>query len=210
MKLVETEEQTDLWNKFVLDGDLNALSKIYFQNYDVLYSYGMKISSDKQIVEDAIQNMFISVIKSRKNISEVKNLVGYLVSSFRHQLVADINSYNKTIHTEQFPENRFDYFYSPEQNISENEHFELLQKIIKQTVEKLSSKQQEMIYLRFEKGISYEEISKMFNISIDSCYKSIYRSIKTIRIEVENKLRKEGNIILWFLFKLSMQSSPKH
>lgn len=190
MKALKNNDQIEVWNQFILDGNQNALSQLYFHYYDLLFDYGLKRTSDKQLVEDAIQDIFINFIKLRESIGSVKNLTGYLISTFRRQLFLEHKKQKKTIPTEQLPEEHFDYFKSPEQDIAEAENMERLHSTINQCISKLTDKQREIIFLRFEREISYEEIAETLNISVESCYKSTYRSIKTIRSEVEKILGK--------------------
>ena len=203
MNMLKDNEKTETWNEFIHDGNLDALSKIYYHYYDQLFTYGHKHSSNKQLIEDTIQNIFLNLIKFRKNIGHVKNITGYLISSFRRQLFLDLEEQKRTVLTGQLPEESFDYFKNTGQDISDKENFEQILSTIKQCIGTLTDKQQEIIFLRFESGISYEEISEMLHISVDSCYKSVYRSVKTIRSEVEKILGKGGNIILLFLSKLT-------
>ncbi len=95
MKIVNDNGLNDSWNQFIHDGNLDELSKIYFHFYDMLFTYGMKHTSDRQAVEDSIHDVFLNLIKLRKNIGEVKNLTGYLLSSFRRQLFADTDKQKK-------------------------------------------------------------------------------------------------------------------
>ncbi len=192
----------DFWNKFILDGNLEALSQIYFKYYDLLFDYGQRHIFDRQLVEDVIQDVFINLIDTRKSIGIVRNLNGYLFSTFRRQLFLNVNKQKKSILTEKFPEEHFEYFKSQEQDILQNENKEQLYSTVQHCIEKLSDKQREIIFLRFEREISYEEIALTLNISVDSCYKSTYRSIKIIRSEVEKVLGKQANIILLFLCRL--------
>lgn len=203
MKELKNNYQIDDWNQFIRDGNLDALSKVYFHNYDLLYTYGLKCTDDKRMVEDAIQDVFINLIKSRKCIGDVKNLVGYLIITFRRKLFLDLNKQKRILLTDQLPEEQFEFFKGTDLDFSENENLERIHLIIKQCIGNLSSKQQEIIFLRFENGISYEEIAKILQISVDSCYKSVYRSIKAIRNDVEKILGKGGNIILLVLAKLA-------
>jgi len=198
MKILNDVKLNETWNQFINGGNLDSLSLIYSHYYDLLFAYGLKHTQDKQAVEDAIQNVFISLIKFRKTIDDVKNLSGYLISAFRRQLFLDHNKQTKTIVTDHIPEENFDFFKSPEQDISDKEDQEKIYLIIKNCVSNLTSKQQEIIYLRFESGISYEEIAQMLHITVDSCYKSVYRSVRAIRSDVEKILGKGGNLILWF------------
>lgn len=203
MKELKNNYQIDDWNQFIRDGNLDALSKVYFHNYDLLFTYGLKCTDDKRMVEDAIQDVFINLIKSRKSIGDVKNLVGYLIITFRRKLFLDLNKQKRILLTDQLPEEQFEFFKGTDLDFSENENLERIHLIIKQCIGNLSSKQQEIIFLRFENGISYEEIAKILQISVDSCYKSVYRSIKAIRNDVEKILGKGGNIILLVLAKLA-------
>lgn len=206
IKMLKDMTQIELWNKFISDANMEALSQIYFHYYDLLFDYGQKHTSDKQLVEDTVQEVFINLIKHRKNIGIVKSLDAYLISAFRRQLFLDLNKQKKTILTERLPEEHFDYFKSPNQDISEGENMERLHSTIKQCISKLTDKQREIIFLRFEREISYEEIAETLNISVDSCYKLTYRTIKTIRSEVEKILGKGANIFLLILFRTHYRS----
>lgn len=197
MKIIRNNSRNDSWDGFISDGNLDALSRIYFQYYDQLFSYGLKHSFDKQTVEDSIQNVFLNLIKFRKNIGEVKNLTGYLLTSFRRQLFADAGKQKNMILSEQLPEEKFDFFKSQDYEITEKENLETVLRTINRCIDKLSSRQREILYLKFHVGITYEEIAGMLNISVDSCYKSIYRSVKSIRGELE-KITEDGDFFILF------------
>ena len=197
MRELKNKPQTKFWNQFIQDGNRDALSQIYFLYYDFLFDYGLKHTSDKQAVEDVIQETFVSMIRHRKSIGIVRNLSGYLITTFRNQLFLDLKKQRKTILTEQMPEEQFDYFREPDQDITDKENLEQLYLTIRQCIAKLTSRQQEIIFLRFEREISYEEIANVMNISVDSCYKSVHRAIKTVRSEAEKILGNRTDIILW-------------
>jgi RNA polymerase sigma factor (sigma-70 family) len=196
---MRADDQLKEWDRFIHDGNLDSLSVVYFHFYDLLFTYGMKHTSDKQSVEDAIQDVFMTLIKSRKKIGIVQNQSGYLISSFRRQLFANLNKQKNIVVTNTLHTEHFEYLKSDDQDRTDGEISDQLNSIVHECIGKLPSKQQEIFFLRFENGISYEEIAGMLHISIDSCYKSVYRSIKTIRIEVRKKTDKSGNIILLFI-----------
>ena len=51
--------------------------------------------------------------------------------------------------------------------------------------------------------ISYEEIAQIMDISIDSCYKTVYRAIKTIREEAEKIMNIPDSLVFFILSNLS-------
>ncbi len=200
-KLQELQEltQSEIWNQFIEDGDEKSLSQIYLRNYDLLYDYGMRYTSDVEVVEDSIQEVFISILKYRKKIGLVRNIQGYLISSFRRQLFLNLNEKKKTISMEQLPEGSFDYFKNPDTDTSDKEEKEFLHATINECVDNLTNKQKEILYLRFEQNIPYDEIATILNISVDSCYKSIYRTIKAIRVAVEKRIINSGRFFMNFV-----------
>lgn len=201
MKLPLNKNYTEIWDNFIGQDNREALSLIYFDHYDLLFNFGLKHTNDRQIVEDSIQNTFSYFLNVRKKLGKVHNVPGYLFMSFRRQLFLDIKKQRKSIHTLELPENHFGYFSNPEQDKADEEDENLLRSVVRECIRNLSAKQQEIIYLRYECGLSYEDISEMLDITIESCHKSIYRSIKAIRAGAQKIQKMEERLILFFLNK---------
>ena len=56
----EREYWQGIWEKFKY-GDQKAFEIIYNEYVDVLFAYGSKITCDKSLVEDSIQDLFIDI-----------------------------------------------------------------------------------------------------------------------------------------------------
>lgn len=199
MDLLYNSNQLEDWNQFIHEGNLDALSRIYFHYYDLLFTYGLKITSDRQIVEDSIQNIFFKCIKSRKNITAVRSLSGYLISSFRRELFNNLEGKRKILLTADITSERFDYYQIQESDSIDKIELEKLHVVVKQCVGNLSPKQQEILFLRFESEVSYEEIAQMMDISVDSCYKAVYRAVKAIREEAELIISNANGLVLFVI-----------
>ena len=65
---------------------MRSLGLIYNNYFDLLYNYGKKFHFENQLIEDAIQNVFINLIKAQKRLDWVDNLTSYLFYSFRNEL----------------------------------------------------------------------------------------------------------------------------
>lgn len=76
-----TDEQT-LWYQFIR-GDDKSLEKLYRQYFDDLYNYGKKWLRDRPLTEDAIQDLFIKLMKNRSSLSETTSVKYYLFRSLR-------------------------------------------------------------------------------------------------------------------------------
>lgn len=189
MKLTKLASYNILWEDYIKKGSEKALSIIYLDFYDHLFNYGLKHTKNREVIEDSIQNIFSYFLKVRKNLGPVNNLFGYLLKSYRNQLFHELAKHNKFISTEEFSDSDFEYFRSQEQNIIDQEENHIIKSSIQKSISLLPSKQQEIIYLRFDCGFSYPDISVILNISVESCHKTIYRAIRTIREDVKIKIR---------------------
>lgn len=194
MKLPQNRDYPAFWVQFVKKGSQAALSMIYLDHYDLLFNYGLKYTKEISLIEDSIQNVFSYFLKVRKSLSPVHNLTGYLLKTLRRQLFHDLKEQKKLLLVEQLPEDNFHYYKSPEEEISDQEEQDQIQLLVKKCISSLTVKQQEMIYLRYECGLSYGDISDILDITVESCHKTIYRSIIAIRVEVEKIYDKRGNI----------------
>ena len=81
---------------------------------------------------------------------------------------------------EQLPESGEDT-NSVEKTIIENENQEEKTKGLSKALGSLSSRQREAIHLKFNSEMTYEEISEILDISVESARTLIYRSIKELR-----------------------------
>jgi RNA polymerase sigma factor (sigma-70 family) len=182
MIISQNKYYSDLWDKFISQNSQEALSTIYVDHYNRLFKFGLRYTSDKQIVENAIQNVFSYFLKIRKKLGPVNTISGYLIQSFRRQLYLELKKQKKIVLYETFSEGDFNYYNAQEQKEDLDGRDQMLQ-IVRRIISTLRPKQQEIIYLRFNCNLSYEEISSMLDISVDSCYKSVCRSVKAIRSE---------------------------
>ncbi len=67
-----------LWQSF-LDGDDKSFSYIYELHINGLLAYGLKIATDREIVHDSIQEVFMDLFLKRKKIDvKIRNLKSYL------------------------------------------------------------------------------------------------------------------------------------
>jgi len=179
----EKNDYSSVWNLFITDGNQEALGMIYFSHYDLLYNFGLRYTNDKQIIEDAIQDIFSYFLKSAGKLLPVKNLRAFLLQSFLHQLIFDLKKRNRHKNSSQLPGNLEGH--EPEVNdIFEQEWNNQLGKTISKCLEHLSVKQKEAIFLRFQSELSYDEIAVILGITVDSCYKLVYRALKDLRQEV--------------------------
>ena len=71
-----------LWEKFK-KGNRKALDTIFETYYNGLYSYGLKLTGNSNLVKDCIQDFFLKLWLKRKNLRDLQFIKPYLYFSFR-------------------------------------------------------------------------------------------------------------------------------
>ncbi|WP_373512115.1 RNA polymerase sigma factor [Persicitalea sp.] len=61
-------EEAECWDAFRA-GDRAAFGQIYDQHIQELLSYGYRITSDRQLIRDNIQDLFLHLWSQRENLS---------------------------------------------------------------------------------------------------------------------------------------------
>ena len=168
-----------IWENF-LCGDDKAYTYIYREYSQALYAYGMHFTSDKGLVEDCIQDVFIKIFQNRRHLQSTDNIKLYLFIALKNKL---FNIFRKDIKYSQIDslEPVFAAEYTIEDEIIENEREQFLNEKMIRMLEVLSPRQKEIIYYRFVEGLSYEEICQIMDMNYQSTQNLIQRSLKKLR-----------------------------
>lgn len=197
MNLLSENELNKMWENFRLEGSNEALSLIYYEHFDFLYDFALKYTIDRNLIEDSIQNLFGHLLKRQKKLGPVSNLRYYLLQAFRRELFNQLKKGKRVQLSPEIQDTPELSSYNKIENQMDVEERERVIKLVHRSVAKLGAKQQEIINLRFNHDLEYNEIAKMLSISVDSCYQSIYRSIKFIKEDIEKTLGNSPNLLLW-------------
>jgi len=171
-----SENDIGLWEKF-RNGDEESFVLIFRNYYSELYNYGCKICGNPNIIEDSIQELFMDLFRS-KGKAEIISLKAYIFKSFKFKLIKLLN---KNLKSAGFVTETEPFEVSHEMFLILNEDNNELSEKLNGAIQDLSSRQKEIIYLRFHLNLSYEEISEIMQISYQAARNLVYQSIKSLK-----------------------------
>jgi len=177
-----------LWAKF-LKGDNQVLSLIYLQHSNALFDYGCRFTIDKDLVKDCIQEVFCTLMRTRKNLSETDNVRLYLLKSLKRRIIRELKSAGNQPRILDDQDYSFDLRWSENLDDQLSELDEEKRALVAEAMQLLTDRQKEAIYLRFNRGLEYEEISFILNLNYQSSRALIHRAVEKLReiIHVPNK-----------------------
>lgn len=185
----------EIWSLFK-QGDDRSLAFIYSRNASKLYHYGLKFSADKELVEDAIQDLFIELMKSRKNLGDTDNILFYLLKAFKRKILRKIHRERHQF-DERFLENqRFEISWSVEHQFMLQEISFQQKNSMLQALNNLTNRQKEAIYLRFTRELDYRSVAGIMEISVEASRNLICNAIREIKKSLQ---KSDENSLIFFL-----------
>lgn len=153
---------------------------IYDYYADDLLSYGMRMGYQKEVLEDAIHDLFYKLCRSPHLVKQVKELKLYLFRALKNRLVNIQKSTAKYVTTD-FPEFKLAVNTDSLHRLIEEEEQMIIKERINKLLGELSNRQREIIYLRFLQEMTYAEIGELLEMTPASVKNVVYRAINKIR-----------------------------
>ncbi len=178
---------TQIWDDFLL-GSKNAYSFMYEKYARVLYNYGYKIAQDRQLTEDCLQDLFLTILETRERLSHTDSIKFYLMRALRRDIVRKLTGKHRQAGTgaagyrpldDHDVDFSVEFHYEPtwlDSQISRERSETILREL-----NQLPARQKEALFLKFFDNLSYEEIAGIMGIETTSAYKVIYKAIAALQ-----------------------------
>jgi len=175
--------ETLIWKKLI-NGDEAALGELYNIYIDSLFCYGINCTKDRAYVMDCIHDLFVDLYNYRENLSITDNVKFYLFKSLKRKInrkyasktVSITDEYQYSLHQQAK-----NHTASYEDEIIQKEHLSEKRMILATALESLTKKQRKGLFLRFNQNRSYEEISEIMEVSVQTARTIVYRALKALR-----------------------------
>lgn len=174
-----------LWSAFQ-HGDQEAFASIYQKYIDELLSYGYRVTSDRQLIRDSIQDLFLNIWQRREHLATTDSIKFYLFRSLRNRIVRNLEKYPERLHADiglvaDLAGERSDFDGGMLSDEGPADSFEKLA----EALNRLSPRQREVIQLRYLHGFSLEEVSEMMHMNNQSVRNLLHRAITHLRLYFE-------------------------
>jgi len=185
--LKERNYWLEVWTRF-RKGDQEAFSEIYVEFTDRLFAYGCKISRDRELVKDCIQDVFVDLQRLHPELHNPEYIEFYLFKSLKNSILykskKDLQLKRVAIDETDIWELKMDI--EPDVFDLESDHMRLEK--LKSILAALNPAQRELLFLKFNSEMNYQEIGQLLNINPDTAKKQIYRILDRIREKYGHQL----------------------
>lgn len=164
--------------KALKDGDPSAYDKLIDQKNLQLKNFLFKLLRSKEDAEEVAQDVFICIWQNKETLSETLSLDGLIFSIARRRAINRIRErtrFNALLMSEYYRPQ--DYADSPEEIAVQNE----AQAKIDKTVAAMPYMMRRIYVMKFQEGLSNEEIALELSINQSSVRVQLSRAEKRVR-----------------------------
>ena len=167
--------------KELLTGDAQAFEKIYQLYSKRLYGHLLKLVKEPEEAKEILQEVFISVWRSREKIDPDKSFRSYLFKIAENK---GVDFFRKTARDKKMEERlsvfaSADYVYIEEMMISKEKAA-----MLQQAIAALPAQRRQVFSLCKLDAKSYQEVSALLGISVSTISDHIVKATKFIRLHL--------------------------
>lgn len=167
----------------IKQGNQLAFNHIYNKYWKRLFAYAYNILNEKDIVEDALHEVFIKIWTNRVSI-EISNLESYLFVSVRNK---SISLFGKVQFTEFDESIMDDLSFSPSEE-EDDLRYQKLSASIEEVSKELPERCREIFMMSRYQGYSNEEIASYYEISHRTVENQLSIALKHIRKSISKPI----------------------
>ena len=192
----------ELWNRF-RQNDEQAFDELARRRYRLLFNYATKFTKDTELIKDCIQDLFLELWYRRTRLTDTSYVTVYLICALKNNLLRKLKLNNRlddsadiAVSCEAFTDN-----LTVETMLISSESMSEKEREIRNAINRLPARQQEVIFLKFYEGLSNDEIAKVMEIERQTVSNFIYRAISQLKNDLPSFSNVIPQIILIFFLK---------
>jgi len=191
-RISDDNDEQVLWSKFK-KGNEEAFSALYKRYIVDLFNYGEIITSDHELIEDSIHDLFVDLWNKRDTIAQASSVRFYLYKGLKRKIVKNLKKKRKIPLRDSFKDHDFEIVLSHDFGLIAGEISDLQKQSLLKALNLLTPRQKKALVLRFYDGLDFTEIAELLEISKKSTYTLIYRALAVMKENI-------GKILLWLVF----------
>lgn len=161
--------------------DLSLLEDLLFQYEKAVFNYIFRLVSQRQNAEDLTQETFIKVYKSLDQLDPEKNIKSWIYK------IATNTVYDWLRKKQKKPELfLIDDLKVGFETIDQNDAYWSIERVkdLEQALERISPSYRAVLLLHYYEDLSYEEVSKVLSIPLNTVKIHLHRAKKALKDEI--------------------------
>jgi RNA polymerase sigma factor (sigma-70 family) len=174
-----------LWERFIAD-DEQAFDQLVQARYRVLFNYARRFTTDRELIKDCIQDLFLELWNRRKAIVDSPYVTVYLIRALRNNLFRKIRQNQSSLALSADTTGSDYEALGSEELTAEGswiaeETLATTEQTLRVAVARLPKRQQEVVFLKFYEGLSNDDIAQVMEVEKQTVANFLYRAVTQLR-----------------------------
>lgn len=183
MTNMELKQKTALLLTAFRAGDNEAFAKLYDMYVQPMYNYGMRLTSNSELIKDCIHDVFVRIYSKRGD--RIDNFYSYLIISLKNRI---LDEYRKQTNASDIPSEEYHTLDSGD----DIEHSYIMdetecsrQSKVARLLDVLTPRQRQAFELYYIEERKYDDICRIMNMNYHSVRNLVHRGMLKLR---ENRM----------------------
>ena len=175
MKNIDEKELHKLFEELKTKNK-NVYEKLYEKYGKLVYQIAFSVLKNKENAEDIMQNVFIKIANLTEDKLPSKYEASWLYSVTKNEAISYIRKNKENISIEEISQKSNEYEI---EKMLENTDYEKM-------ISSLEEKEQQIISLKVDIGLSFKEIANLLNMPIGTVQWKYYKSLHSLKLLIGN------------------------
>ncbi|WP_369682430.1 RNA polymerase sigma factor [Alkalihalobacillus sp. LMS6] len=184
------EHDVELYKK-LRRGEKEALEQMYDKYSKLLFSFTFKMTEEKQLAEEIVQEVFIKVWTQKSSYDETKGkFSSWLLTMTRNTVIDHIRKKRETaseIATKEMTED-------PDPSVEDQVEWKEKRAVVRRAISQLKREQQKVITLFYYQGLSQQKIADSCDLPLGTVKGRIRLALKHLKETIQD-IEQNGGII---------------
>ncbi|SEW25815.1 RNA polymerase sigma-70 factor, ECF subfamily [Chitinophaga sp. YR573] len=168
----------------VIAGDERAFRVLFDTHRDKLYAYMLRLSNERTVAEDIVQEVFLKIWIGREQLAGIRNFDAYLFTIARNHA---FNLSKQIVYRKALLFQITSAQPQSDECTEKDVDFKNLQSLLARELGKLPPQQKKIFTLSRFEGLSNEDIARQQSISIGTVKKHLSLATQTLKAALKDK-----------------------
>lgn len=161
--------------------NVRAFKYLFETHYEKLFHFALTYVNHKEIAEEIVQDVFITIWNKRKELDITSSVKAYLFTSVKNRSISYLRQHLKLADITDNEHNIVSLYQSADYKIEGDE----LELYVQKAIDLLPDKCKIIFSLSRNSGLTYKEIAKELGISTETVKTQIGIALKKIKLYLE-------------------------
>lgn len=166
--------------KELKEGNPDALGYLYDTYIDRLFSTAIKMTDNRELAKDALQEVFVEIWHYRNSIGDVNYSYSYLAKVLKSIILKKVKT-KIVINTLIDNDQRADEDRNIEEALVMSDTVREQTTMLNSAISNLTTRQKQVVKLRFFEGLTYEQIAAKLCMNYQSVNNLAFRAMLNLR-----------------------------